>query len=297
MLLVSLLLGRQISKVILEPLIFIRETASRIGSDNLRDRIPVSEHEDELSDLAQLLNRMFDRLEVAFEQIKRFSADASHELKTPLSLIRLHAEKLLNDGTLTPNAIDAVVVQLGEVARLNQIIEEMLFLSRAEAGAVQLQLVAQDPSPMLASFEQDAIALAEHRGCRFALVSTGGGKVAYDGRWLRQLWLNLLTNALNASPPGGLVSMSSRFEPHSWVVEICDEGPGLEPDQLAQMFDRFKQFGSASANDQGTGLGLAICQSIVDLHGGRISVSRRSNGTGLRFAIMLDRPPIGGVAS
>jgi len=297
MLLVSLLLGRQISKVILEPLIFIRETASRIGSDNLRDRIPVSEHEDELSDLAQLLNRMFDRLEVAFEQIKRFSADASHELKTPLSLIRLHAEKLLNDGTLTPNAIDAVVVQLGEVARLNQIIEEMLFLSRAEAGAVQLQLVAQDPSPMLASFEQDAIALAEHRGCRFALVSTGEGTVAYDERWLRQLWLNLLTNALNASPPGCLVSMSSRFEPQSWVVEICDEGPGLEPDQLAQMFDRFKQFGSASANDQGTGLGLAICRSIVDLHGGRIAVSRRSDGTGLRVAVTIDQMPIDEVAS
>ncbi|MEO6248722.1 MAG: ATP-binding protein [Sphingomicrobium sp.] len=292
MLLVSVLLGRRLSKVILKPLNFIRETASRIGSDNLSERIPVADHDDELSDLALLLNRMFDRLEVAFEQIKRFSADASHELKTPLSLIRLHAEKLLNDGTLTPAAIDAVVVQLGEVARLNQIIEEMLFLSRAEAGAVQLQLVAQDPSAMLASFEQDAIALAEHRGCRFAMMSSGTGTVSFDERLLRQLWLNLLTNALNVSPPGGLVAMSSRLEDRAWTVEICDDGPGLEPHQLNQMFDRFKQFGTHSANEQGTGLGLAICRSIVDLHGGRIAVSRRSDGLGLRVAVTLDHTPI-----
>ena len=291
MLLVSLLLGRRLSKVILQPLTFIRETASRIGSDSLGERIPVHDHEDELTDLARLLNLMFDRLEISFEQIKRFAADASHELKTPLSLIRLHGEKMLNDGSLNPNAVDAVVVQLGEVARLNQIIEEMLFLSRAEAGAVPLQLVEQDPSALLTSFAQDATVLAEHRSCRFELARQGTGTVAFDARWLRQVWLNLLANALDASPQGGLVLMSSNIDAGSWTTEIGDQGPGLDIDQLPRMFDRFQRFGRVAEDDRGTGLGLAICRSIVDLHGGTIEVSRQTQGTGLRVAVTLDRTP------
>ena len=189
MLFASAAIGLGLSRVMLRPLIIIRQTANRISSDNLSERIPVPGHEDELSDLARLLNQMFDRLEKSFEQIKRFAAEASHELKTPLSLIRLHSEKLLEDETLPPQAIEAIVVQLEEVARLNQIIEEMLFLSRAEANAIPLALAPTDPEPLLQNFAQDALVLAEHSGHRFQLETEGVALVRLEERWLRQVWL------------------------------------------------------------------------------------------------------------
>ncbi len=287
MLIASVAIGLGLSRIILKPLRFIRETASRISSDNLAERIPVAEHGNELADLARLLNRMFDRLEVSFSQIKRFSAEASHELKTPLSLIRLHGEKLLSDGALPPGAVDAVLVQLEEVARLNQIVEEMLFLSRAEACAIRLDLNPQTPTRLLDGFEQDATALAEHRGAHFHLISTGSGTVALEERWLRQVWLNLLTNALNASPPGGCVTMRSVFGVRDWRVTMEDEGAGLAPDQRARMFERFSQFGTAEQRARGSGLGLAICQSIVGLHGGTIEADNRADRSGLRVIVRL----------
>lgn len=289
MLVASVAIGMGLSRVILRPLIFIRETASRIGSDNLGERIPVPANRDELTDLAQLLNRMFDRLETSFGQIKRFAADASHELKTPLSLIRLHGEKLLQDGALPPGAIDAVIVQLDEVARLNRIIDEMLFLSRAEAQAMQLELQPHSAACLLDSFGQDATVLAEHRGLRFGLRIDGDALAAFDERWLRQVWLNLLTNALTASSPGGAVMMHSLTTGETWRVTIEDEGPGLKPDQLARVFDRFTQFGSAEQRARGSGLGLAICRSIVTLHGGTIAAANRLDRSGLRVTVMLPR--------
>jgi signal transduction histidine kinase len=286
-----LTIGAGLSRVILRPLIFIRETASRIGSDNLSERIPVPATEDELSDLARLLNRMFDRLENAFNQIRRFAAEASHELKTPLSLIRLHAEKLLEGEDLSPPAIEAIVVQLEEVARLNQIIEDMLFLSRAEANAISMVLAASDPEPLLRNFAQDALVLAEHSGHRFQLTTSGTGQVQLEERWLRRVWLNLLSNALAASPPGGLVTMQSSISDGRWLVEIVDEGAGLALDELARIFDRFAQFGSPEHRAQGTGLGLAISRSIVLLHGGTINARNRVERSGLNVQICLPTCP------
>jgi signal transduction histidine kinase len=287
MLFASAAIGAGLSRVILRPLIFIRETASRIGSDNLSERIPVPRQDDELSDLAMLLNRMFDRLEDAFNQVKRFAAEASHELKTPLSLIRLHAEKLLDHEDLPPQAIEAIVVQLEEVARLNQIIEDMLFLSRAEANAIPMALTATDPEPLLRNFAQDALVLAEHGGHRFELTTTGKGLVKLEERWLRHVWLNLLSNALAASPSGGQVAMRSAFADGHWLVEIEDEGMGLAPDELARIFDRFVQFGSAEHRARGSGLGLAISRSIAVLHGGTIVAENRADRSGLKVLVRL----------
>ena len=284
---VSVLIGLWLSRVILRPLLFIRETANRISSDNLSERIPLPAHNDELTDLARLLNRMFARLENSFNQIKRFAAEASHELKTPLSLIRLHGERVLEDETLPPRIVDAVLVQLDEVARLNQIIDEMLFLSRAEANAIPLALEPAEPERMLRNFEQDAVVLAEHNQSVFRLCSEGSGRVAFEERWLRQVWLNLLTNALNVSPAGAVIAMHARFADTRWQVTIEDEGPGLDDDKLSRIFDRFTQFGPAAQSGQGSGLGLAISRSIVVLHGGIITAQNRTDRSGLRVTVSL----------
>ena len=219
---------------------------------------------------------------------RRFTAEASHELKTPLSLVRLQAERLLVDGGLTASQEEAVQMQLEEIARLNKIIEELLFLSRAEAHAVRLDFRCEDPRAFLLSFEQDARALAEHRGMHFAASVEGGCRVDYDPKWLRQVLLNLLQNALNASPPGGSVMLVSTFTLDAWRVSLEDQGPGVPASQRERIFERFVRLeASGSGESKGSGLGLAISRSIIGLHHGSIRAEAGARGTGLRVTFEL----------
>ncbi|OOG48317.1 two-component sensor histidine kinase [Rhodanobacter sp. C06] len=287
MILASIVIGLGLSRLMLRPVRLIGETANRIRSDNLTERIGVTGVDDEISDLARLLNQMFDRLESSFTQVRQFSAEVSHELKTPLSLVRLHAEKLLADGNLDPTQEEAVLVQLEELARVNHMVDELLFLSRAEAQGVRMSLVPQDPHRFLQNFEQDVRALAEHQGRRLRYTHRGEGVVAFEERWLRQVVLNILTNALRASPPGGLITLRSEFVPRYWRVSVEDEGPGLTMDQCERAFDRFVRFHQSGEEDRGSGLGLAICRSIIQLHNGRIYAEPRADGRGLRVVFEL----------
>lgn len=287
MLAASAVIGFGLSRVMLRPLRLIRETAQRIGSDNLSERIPVDDIEDELTELARLLNATFDRLESAFDQIRRFSYEASHELKTPLSLIRLHAEKMLSDPDLAPQHVEALVVQVEELARLNHIIDELLFLSRAEAKAVGLQFVRQDPGRFLENFSQDAAVLVEHRGIRFSYAHRGEGEVNFEEKWIRQVLLNILTNALNVSRPGGEVRIRSAITKSAWRISVEDDGPGLTAEQRERAFDRFVRFGVPTEGDRGSGLGLAICRSIIQLHGGLIFAEPGRQRKGLRVVFEI----------
>jgi len=288
MIVVSAAIGFALSRLALRPVRLIQETASRIGSDNLSSRIPVPEVHDEISNLARLLNRMFDRLEYSFNQIRRFTAEASHERKTPLSLIRLQAEKLMVDGGLTPAQEEAVQVQLEEITRLNQIIDELLFLSRAEARAIALAMRRENPRQFLESFGQDARVLAEDRGVLFAERIEGAGLAEFDPRWIRQVLLNLLSNALNVSPRGGRISLASELGGGVWRVAIEDMGPGVPADQRERIFERFVRLESPGpADSSGSGLGLAISRSIISLHRGRIRAEPALEGTGLRVVFEI----------
>ena len=286
MIVVSSVIGYGFGRMALRPLRTIQETANHIRSDNLSERIPVSTAKDEISDLARLLNQMFDRLETSFNQIRRFTAEASHELKTPLTLVRLQAEKLLMDGQLSPTQEQSVQVQLKELAHLNRIIEDLLLLSRADAHALTLDLKLQDPEPFLHSFAEDAHVLAEHRNLRFFLTHHGHGRVAIEPKWLRQVLLNLLSNALSASPPGGRVTLRSTLMDGLWQVSIEDEGAGIPVEQRERIFERFVRI-SRPGEDKGTGLGLAICRSLVELHNGRIFAESAPAGCGLRVVFEI----------
>jgi len=294
MLVVSIITGLALSRIALRPVRLIQETANHIRSDNLSERIPVSDVQDEISNLARLLNEMFDRLESSFNQIRRFTAEASHELKTPLSLVRLQAEKLLVEGGLTPAQEEAVQLQLEEVTRLNKIIEELLFLSRVEAQAVTPELRREDPRRFLQAFAQDARVLAESRGVRFAETIDGLGCVNYDPKWIRQVLLNLVANALKFSPRGGLVTLASEFTVDSWRVAVEDDGPGVAPEQRERIFERFVRLGDEPGDETGSGLGLAISRSILGLHRGTIRAEASGRGPGLRVVFEIpiaDRAP------
>lgn len=287
MLAVSTLIGFALSRMALRPVRLIRETALRIGSDNLRERIPVAGVRDEISELGRLLNQMFDRLEHAFNAIRRFTAEASHELKTPLSLIRLQAEKLLMKGGLSGEDEEAVQMQLEELSRLSRIIEELLFLSRAEARVITLRLSAERPGTFLSVFAQDARVLAEHRGQAFELHCDGEGPALFEPQRIRQVLLNLLVNALNASPPCGRVRVCSTISSGRWRVSVEDQGPGIAAADRERIFERFVRLGPRGLDEQGSGLGLAICRSIIELHHGRIWCEPAGAGGGLRVTFEI----------
>ena len=290
MTLISIAIGFGLSQLVLKPIRLISDTADRIRSDNLRERIAVPKVTDELSDLAKLLNQMFDRLEGSFDQIRRFTADASHELKTPLSLVRLHAEKLLTDGGLAPEQEEAVLVQLEEITRLNHVIEDLLFLSRADANAVKLELKIQKPAQFLQSFIPDARALVEHSGRHLTHSHEGSDLVAFEEKWMRQVLLNLVTNAIHVSPPDREIRLCSAVVQGVWRVSVEDEGPGLTDEQCQRIFERFVRLGRSDTEYRGTGLGLAICRSLVELHRGKIFAQPRSDVTGLAVVVEI---PVG----
>ncbi|HEX4649210.1 MAG TPA: ATP-binding protein [Steroidobacteraceae bacterium] len=291
MLAMSAAIGLGLSRLALRPVRLIRATASRIGSENLSERIPVPAVADEISDLARLLNAMFDRLEASFKNVRRFAADASHELKTPLSLVRLHAEKLLAGSSLSHDNEEGVQTLLEELTRVNDTIDELLFLSRAESRSITLDLAPHDPAALLANFNVDAQVLAEHHGVHFSYSHEGGGLALCEPRWLRRVLLNLLSNAINASPPGGAIRLRSQLRGELWRVEVEDEGNGVPSAEYEHIFDRFVRLKSENRPRlEGSGLGLAICRGIIELHRGRILAETGSNGRSLRVVFEIPTP-------
>jgi signal transduction histidine kinase len=285
-------LGYAFSRVTLRPVRAMAAAASRISGENLRERIPVSDTKDELTDLARVLNRTFDGLEASFEQVSRFSADASHELKTPLALMRLNAERL-RARMAERGADDAGVDELLEaVDRMQTVIDRLLFLARADGGGLRSEMKPVRMANFVAEFAEDAAALLEDAGARFTAEVRDDGEARADAGLLRQLLLNLVSNAARASAAGGTVSLeASRFD-GGWRLVVTDEGAGLPEEQLERVFGRFTRFeggsGGRAEGLPGHGLGLAICRSIAQLHGGSIRALNRDDGrSGLRVVVEL----------
>jgi signal transduction histidine kinase len=279
-----------LSRTALRPVRLIERTAARISSDNLSERIPVAAGgRDEIARLSDILNRTFDRLQASFEQIQRFSEDASHEMKTPLALIRLNVERLVEREPLSPPGQEALQDALAEIHRLDRLIERLLFLARAQAGDVGLSRMEQDPRDFIRGFSHDGQALSEASRIRFTVGANEECRANFDAGRMRQVLFNLLSNALYATPAGGEVTLRSQFLGGDWTVSVEDEGPGLPPEKCAVIFERFVRIPRAggSAAPSGAGLGLAICRSIVTLHGGSIRAEPRGNRPGLRVTFSI----------
>jgi len=288
--LASVGLGWAFARLTLRPVRDIHATASRIRADNLGERIPMPAGHDELAALVGLLNRMFDRLESSFAQVKRFTADASHELKTPLTFVRLNAEKLRLRCANDPEATAAIEDILEELDRFRRITESLLFLAKAEGGALVLTKAEVQADAFVRDFAEDALALAEDYGARFTVARADGGRVRCEPTLMRQLLLNLATNALRVSRPDGGVTLESVMTQSRWRLIVSDQGPGLPPDQLERVFERFQRHGPTSGKtgqETGAGLGLAICRSIATLHGGTIHAENRVGAAGFRVVVDL----------
>lgn len=284
----SIGLGYFLSRLALNPVRAIQASARRITAFNFDERIGVPNTRDEMARMAQLLNEMLDRLQGAYQLVRRFTAEASHELRTPLSIIRLQTERMMRDDTLSrEERMEGLQDQLDSIERLNKLVDDLLFLAKADAGVMPVHFKAVLLRDFVEDFAEDARLLAEDQGVEFTVTGSLEGTWVFDPVWIRHVLLNLLSNALNVSPPGSRIEWKVLPGEESLILAVADEGPGIPPDKVERIFERFHRLDTRHEAG-GSGLGLAICRSIVARHGGRITARNRTPH-GLRVEAVLPR--------
>jgi signal transduction histidine kinase len=244
----------------------------------------------ELARLSTTLNAMLIRLERNFLSLRRFTADASHELKTPLTVLRSGVERAITHPAATPEVMEVLEETLVEVNRMTEIVDSLLTLARVDEGRAPLHLERTDFRELLGEIAETANILGEQAAVDVTVSSPDSPIVIpIDRGRVRQLLLNLLTNAIKYTPRGGKVDITCGRESDAIVIEVADTGIGIAAGDLAHVFDRFwraDQARSRTGERPGTGLGLAICRWIAEAHGGSITVqSRRGDGTTFRVTL------------
>jgi len=260
--------------------------AERISSDNLSARLPVPATGDELERLTLALNRMMTRLEDAFQHINRFSADVSHELRTPLTILRGELEAVVHQEGLSPDLLDQIGSALEETERLRTIIDQLLVISRLDAGDV-LQKVPLDLGLLAISTAEQMQVVAEEKSIKLSCSAEHGIEVEGDPSRLKQVVVNLLDNAIRYTSEGGSILVSAGRRNGSAVLTVADNGAGIPPEALPHVFERFYRADKArSRYSGGAGLGLSIVNAICAAHRGEIEVSS-TEGVGTTMTVLL----------
>jgi heavy metal sensor kinase len=268
-----------ISRRALKPLHDVADAAEQIHARALDQRLPQPLVHDEVGRLVQVLNDTFDRLERSFAQAVRFSSDASHELKTPLTIMRGEIESTLRAEVNDPRIESLLDSLLLQTQRLSAIAENLLLLSRADAGALSLKKEAIDFSAMCHELAEDAEILSRQRNVTTKSQILSNIQVVADELYLRRTLLNLLDNAIKYNVEGGTVSISVKKSGSLVFFRIANTGPEIPKDQRDRIFDRFYRADlSRSFERAGSGLGLSICREIVLAHGGQICLEQPQPG-------------------
>lgn len=268
----------------------IVDQARVIEDGNLHRRLPHPGGDDEVGHLVTTLNAMLERIEHAFDAQRRFTADASHELRSPLSRLRAEIEITLRRPRESGDYVAALRSCLDEVERLTTLVEELLMLARIDAGQerghergaalVSLAALAREAVEQVAP-------RAGARGIDIVLADELPRPIDVDGAALALVLRNLLDNAVKFSPPGGHIDVVLAAGADAVLVTVADQGPGIADDELPFLFDRFfRGEGARAGGVDGVGLGLTLCQSILRAYGGGIEAANRAGG-GARFTIRL----------
>lgn len=257
------------------PISNLAKTVERIQPHMPLDPLPRTHNGDEVDRLTEVFNAMTARLHGAFQQIREFTLHASHELKTPLTVMRVQLETRLQDGkSLSREDIDWLECELAEVMRLSQIVDSLTLLTKGEAGQVKLERKPVRLDELLRESFDDAQIMAEPQGVKVSLGECEAVELLGDGPRLRQLLLNLTDNAVKYNRPGGSVAMALRRRNDSAEIEITNTGEGIPPDLQPRVFERFVRGDEARSRAiEGCGLGLSICRWIVQAHGGTIHLA------------------------
>ena len=259
---------------------------------SLHRRIPVEELGDEIGRLGETLNAMIGRLEGSFAALRRFTADASHELKTPLAVLRADIERAMTAPQRSTEQLVALEEALQETTRMAGLVESLLTLARADEGRFDLHREPVALDALVRDVSETAHILGEDAGIAVAVGAVESVQVLGDAERLRQLFLNLITNAIKYTAREGSVDLSLATKDGAAVFTVKDTGIGIAGADLPFIFERFWRVDRARSRSEraGVGLGLAISQWIAQAHGGSISVSSRL-GRGSTFAVTIPAMP------
>jgi two-component system OmpR family sensor kinase len=284
--------GRVLSNQALLPVDRIRRVAEQIGEGDLSERVPSTGKMDEIGRLAATFNHMISRLQAAFERQKQFTSDASHELRTPLAVMRGELEITLRRDRPPEEYRRVLASNLEEIVRLSRLIEDMLVLARADGGRIELKLEPVDLNRFCQQMVEyiTPLALQREQALMYEpeMAPDQAVVINADLQRIKQLFLNLLDNAIKYTDLKGAVTLGLKTEDKQAVITIVDTGRGIPPEDLPHIFERFFRR-SAPTSDRsapGSGLGLSIVKWIVESHKGKIE-ARSEIGKGTSFIVKI----------
>jgi two-component system heavy metal sensor histidine kinase CusS len=276
----------------LAPVDEISQAAQRISIESLTERLHVPQTGDQLQRLTETLNAMFSRLEASVQRMKQFTADASHELRAPVSLIRTTAEVAVQRSRPAEEYFQALNEILQEAERTTQVIDSLMLLARADSGTAGLERSLTDARAVAGEAIEQGEKLALQKGVGFAATLPDRPVVIRaDGDALRRALLILIDNAVKYTPAGGFIKVELEGKDGFAVASVRDTGIGIAPQDVAMIFDRFWRADKVRSREPGgAGLGLSIAEWIVAMHEGSIEVeSELGKGSVFRVRVPVDR--------
>src|SRR5215469_7828725 len=286
--------GYFLARKSLAPVAVMASQARGMGAAHMSERLRVSNPNDELGTLALSFNQLLDRLEKSFEQQRRFVADASHELRTPVAILRGETEVTLSRPDRTPEEYrETLAILRDESQRLAHIIEDLFTLTRADAGEYPLKLRELYLDELAGDLLRRTRSLALSKGISLTSSIQPELPLQADEDLLRRMLLNLLDNAIKYTPAGGSVNVDCHGERNAYALRVTDTGPGIPPDLQPRIFERFfradKARSRSESDTSGAGLGLSIALWIAEAHHGRLELTR-SDPSGTIFTASLPAP-------
>ena len=266
--------GWWLTRRALTPIAQLTLATEKIHDRNLHEQLPRSRNGDELDRLTEVFNAMTARLDASFARIREFTLHASHELKTPLTVLHGETETALRDETIPAAQRERLISQLDELQRLTKIVDGLTLLTKADAGQITLNSEPLALDEIVRDVFADAQILARPTNLSVTLAACGPCAIRGDRHRLRQLLLNLTDNAVKYNQPGGAIEFALSRAGSNAVLKISNTGPGIAPEVLPRVSERFFR-GDPSHNSavDGCGLGLSIAQWIVAAHNGRMEIA------------------------
>ena len=273
----------------LVPIRAVARTAADINETDLSQRLDLASSEVELAQLVQTFNSMLERIEQAFQRQRQFTADAAHELRTPMSIMQTHLEVTLAQTRSIADYQDALISVQEEVQRLSQLIRMLMMLARADVSELSVSMDTFNLSQLLNAVIEPFSLMAEDKNIALVLDIAPDLMIEGEENRLIQVFYNLVDNAIKYTPQGGCVRLSAQAVDQKIEIRVEDTGPGIPPKERSRIFDRFYRMDSARNRKQGGfGLGLAIAKQIVELHNGTVKAANRQD-EGAIFTVTLPR--------
>ncbi len=283
----AVLLAAWISRGIARPLQAFSDAAAVVASGRLGARVPVNGAA-EVRAVAEAFNHMSEQLETQQSAQQDFLANVSHDLKTPLTSIQGYAQAII-DGA-TPDPVAAAQIIYDEAARLNRMVTELTDLTRLQAGRLSMRASPVDLGALTAAVAQRLMIVAQDKGIDLQVDTPPMPSISGDGDRLAQVLMNLISNAIKFTPPGGTVRVRTETRDGGVAVVVEDSGIGIAAEELPRIFERFYQVDKARGPKRGTGLGLAIVREIVAAHGGMVTADSAGANRGSVFTVWFPLP-------